>query len=503
MTTAAKFLRSALLSLLLLPAFASAKALADYQIGETAAADITTPVALTVVDHDDTEMLRGQEAARVPVIFRFNPQAAAEAETAFRDAFAATREKFLTRLEKRFRSRKLDETFITNGQFQKFLAAFSPGGNAFPADKTLLTRWAKGESDDAMLTAFAAKLRDVANRYIRAENLPRDLMPGVRVQLIAVTNAAAAPTLEMVRHGGVEMLRMRLHTLGKARGDLLDAFTPPERPAARFLAGLLKENCTPDAELTRQSRAKQIAAILSADHYDAGQIIVRRGQTITTKHRAALAELAKELAAAQNNRTPIPWAWIALIVALPCAGFVVWQITRRQQQRSMLPVKFAGGAEQSMVIACPTCAGHIVVPAGAADGELPSCGHDHTPEHWQKRALVAEARAEQATAMVRAGLLPQIARFLTDGLVKKLVFQRAELLATQNQAAGAVDDLAGRLENLETAPDSWREFYEGRIAELEKELETKSEENRELIRTQIAIARRQMAEAQVKARWTN
>ena len=85
--------------------------------------------------------------------------------------------------------------------------------------------------------------------------------------------------------------------------------------------------------------------------------------------------------------------------------------------------------------------------------------------------------------------------------MKRLVSQRADLLAAQNQAAGQVEDLAGRLENLETAPDSSREFYERRIAELEKELETKNEENHTLIRAQIALARRQMADAQSKAGW--
>ena len=455
------------------------------------------------MDRDATEMLRRQESKLVPVIFRFNPQAAAEADAAFRAAFADAREKFLTALEKKFHTRKLDESFFTNGQSREFLAEFTSGGDTFPAGKPLLVRWAWGESDDALLTEFAAKLSTAANRYNRAENLPKDLMPGTRVQLIAFTNGGAAPTLEMVRRGGLEMLRTRMHTLGKARGDLIYAFSPPEQPAAKFIAGLLKENCTPDAELTRQSRANQTAAILSAEHYDAGQIIVRRGQIITAKHKAALAELAKELAATQINRPSIPWTWTTLIVALPCAGFVVWRLAARRQRRSMLPVKFAGGAEQGMVIACPTCAEHIVVPLGAADRELPACGHDHAPEHWQKRALAAEARAEQATSMVRAGLLPQIARFLTNDLVKKLVFQRAELLASQNQAADEVEDLAGRLENLETAPDSWREFYKRRIAELEKQLETRSEENRTLIRTQIAIARRQMADAQSKARWSN
>ena len=93
----------------------------------------------------------------------------------------------------------------------------------------------------------------------------------------------------------------------------------------------------------------------------------------------------------------------------------------------------------------------------------------------------------------------QLARFLTQDFVKKLVSQRAELMDTQNQAANEMDLLAERLEKLEGAQP--REFYERRIAELEKQLATKSEENRTLLQARIEIARKQMAAAKNRMDW--
>ena len=108
--------------------------------------------------------------------------------------------------------------------------------------------------------------------------------------------------------------------------------------------------------------------------------------------------------------------------------------------------------------------------------------------------MLAEQRADRATAIVRKGLVAQLAHALSHDLIRKLVSQRTELLDSHQQAAGEMEQLAARLEKLEgTRP---KEYYEARIAELEKELASKSAENRALIQARIEIARKQMAEAQ-------
>ena len=111
---------------------------------------------------------------------------------------------------------------------------------------------------------------------------------------------------------------------------------------------------------------------------------------------------------------------------------------------------------------------------------------------WRDRALVAEARAENATALARTRLLPSMARSLMSGLVQRLLLHRSDLLNSQQRAEQEVSELEQRLENLHTPLAGRLAAYEQRITELEKELAAKGEENRELLRARIATARRKL-----------
>jgi hypothetical protein len=53
----------------------SAKELAAYKIGDRTEEDIVTPSLLVVIDSEATAVLKEKEGERVPVIFRFYPQA--------------------------------------------------------------------------------------------------------------------------------------------------------------------------------------------------------------------------------------------------------------------------------------------------------------------------------------------------------------------------------------------------------------------------------------------
>jgi hypothetical protein len=68
---------------------------------------------------------------------------------------------------------------------------------------------------------------------------------------------------------------------------------------------------------------------------------------------------------------------------------------------------------------------------------------------WQARAEAAERRAGEAEAMVKAGLLPQLARLLRTKLVMTLVRQRRELVAVQETGARRAEDLERRLASLQ------------------------------------------------------
>ena len=445
----AKLFRAALASFLLLPGLAAAQSIPAHQIGDTAAQDFIAPFAFTVIDLDATENLRRQLAAIAPTYFRHDSKTAAEVEAAFRKNFAV--------------------------------------------DPALPSLWAQAEPGDANADKLAAKLREAAARRICATNLPPELRTSPQVRLLT----DAAPTLAEAERDAVEIPRDQLVPLDRARADLLATFSAAQQPVAKFLASFLKTNCAPDIELSRQSRIAQAETAISAVQYVTGQLIVRRGEIIAAKTKSALDKAGKllaartaaareqeaqqlaarkiaagKIAAAQSAAQPNPWPWIVVLISAALACIVVWNLARRRR-RGLRRMKFADSGELEVV--------------------------SHADSDWQRRALAAEQRAERATAIVRKGLVGQLARLLTNDLMKKLVSQRTELIAGQHQAVGEIELLAARLEKLEGAPPQG--YYEQRIAELEKELATKNAENRELLRARIEIARRQQAESQRRVDW--
>ena len=117
---------------------------------------------------------------------------------------------------------------------------------------------------------------------------------------------------------------------------------------------------------------------------------------------------------------------------------------------------------------------------------------------WKERALAAEARAEKASALLKARLMPQLARWMMGELVQRLLSQRAGLLTSQQKAEQEVAELEQRLEKLHAPLEDRLKAYERRIAELERELAAKGEENRELLKARIDTARKKLASERAK-----
>jgi hypothetical protein len=118
---------------------------------------------------------------------------------------------------------------------------------------------------------------------------------------------------------------------------------------------------------------------------------------------------------------------------------------------------------------------------------------------WRARALAAEARAAKATALLKARLMPQIARWMMGELLQKLMHQRSDLLTSQQKAEQEVEELEQRLEKLHAPLEQRLRAYERRIAELEKDLAAKGDENRELIKAKIHSARKRLESERAKS----
>ena len=124
-------------------------------------------------------------------------------------------------------------------------------------------------------------------------------------------------------------------------------------------------------------------------------------------------------------------------------------------------------------------------------------------EPWAERALAAEARADKATALLRARLMPQMARWMMGELVQRLLAHRSDLVNSQQRAEDDVAELEKRLEKIHAPLAERLAAYEKRIAELERELAAKGEENKELIEAKIESARKKLAteRAKVPLKW--
>ena len=93
----------------------------------------------------------------------------------------------------------------------------------------------------------------------------------------------------------------------------------------------------------------------------------------------------------------------------------------------------------------------------------------------------------------RHGLKPFLMRSLRDKIFQKLLTQRAETLAHQEQATSDLAELEARLEKLQAPLQERLRAYEQRIEDLEKELARKGQENQALIRLRIQVLKSQMA----------
>ena len=447
-------------------ATAPAKNLADYQPGDLAETDIVATVPLTITDAAQTELIRAQAAEKLPVIFQHDPTAAQQAEENFLKAFVASRERFLAAFEKTFHVRKLAGE--PDADVQDFCNGFPANKKYFPSVAALHLAWARGETGVDYATPLVEKLRAAMQPAIRPNALAAELKTSPRVKLLAPDGAAT------------ELPRAAVISLDRARTNLYPQFAPADAAIARFLAGFVRPNCTPDAALTTQARNAQTASLVAAKRFEKGDFILRHGETVTALTKAALVELADRTPAPKPVVKPmVAAAPVATVAPLPASINYRWLWT-------------AGGISVGALILVNL---FLISRRRNSNSDLALATNDD----WRRRALAAERRAERATAMVRTDLTTQLAKTLTHDLVKKIVEQRDDLLDTQRQAEAEMNALTARLENLDTPAQ--RQFYEQRIADLEKQLADKSAQNRTLIEEQIKAARQQLAQSKSRMDW--
>jgi len=477
-----------LFALILLPLFhLSAKSLSDYQLGDIAEEDIVATTRLTVVDPDGTEALRQKEAQRVPLVIRYYTNAADDVANRFRDAFMTTQDNFLEAVYQSFGHRKLSVNDLAWSKFYLFAISFQKQNKLFPLTTSRATLWASGDADVAYEASLAYTLRQAMAHPIRPEPLPDGLKLGNTERLVSLGDSNAVLTAQIVDQHGKNMPRSNLVSLAQVKKNFQANFGLEERDVAKYLATFLQPNCVVEQEITKQLRAKRTEDVWAVDNYDTGQIIAHRGQVIDKKIKAALDQLKDKAVVGQlqdlqvkqqaavgqlqqlvadnklkttQSEERIRWLVGALALVVLILAVAIWQLARRKQAVSLLPAPVTG------------------------------------QEQWQERALLAEQKTEDLQTAARAGLLAHLSQWLT----RRLISQRRLLLDTQNKAIAEMAELEARLEKVHAPLQDRLEAYERRIAELEKELAARGDENRELLKAKIEMIRKQLQAQREKNR---
>jgi hypothetical protein len=115
---------------------------------------------------------------------------------------------------------------------------------------------------------------------------------------------------------------------------------------------------------------------------------------------------------------------------------------------------------------------------------------DAPPFTLESRRHDVGRRAEDSVAVLRAGLVPQLARIMMTRLVQTLFFQRGQLLQAQEHGTLRVEELEQRFARIQEQMQTRIGQYEMRIHQLEVQLAACEAVSLELIRKNVLLARR-------------
>ncbi len=478
-----------------------------WSIGEIIDSDIITPVALTVFHPDETAVLRATEMPRVPAVWRHDPTAVEAAGSELRARFAAARERFGAMIEHGFGERPLRAVARLNDpRFHELKAAFRREDPEFPLGDNLAELWSLGDAGRVVLEDYVGQLRRFMSAFLRPDRTPEDISTG--------TSTAWILSEEREGNGGATrgpvLQTATLSTVSRYRRDLRDLAPASDRAVLAFLAGFLRPNCSYDPDMSEAVRARRWQELNVVDHHDAGSVIARRGDRVDARRKRTLDALV-----AQLQTDTATGSAARLQAELQRARTEASQLKARvEAERRQAAEELASQKRSFRLRATLVTVALLGLLTGAAawwwrrrrpafagsgltdDLAVVTAGMDgldgREVEAWRERALAAEARAAKATAMLRARLLPHMARWMMSELVQRLVHQRSVARSSQQRAEQEVAELAARLEKLHAPLEERRRAYEQRIQDLEEELAARDRHEHELIQARIESTRRRL-----------
>ncbi len=481
-----------------------AKDLADYHLGDTVAEDITTPVALDVIDPEATPARRAAVALATPAIFRSFPEAATNVIVAdFQAAFTITRSNFLAAVRENFPPPDEGDSVVGSPGFAEMVAAFNSRSKYFPVPDDLAADWTRGGAGLDVQARLLNSLLQMMRRTVGPDQLPAGFTVGETLRLVPVGEPNAALSLDAAERDGRLIMPANLTTISHLRALWLRTFPENQQALARALGAFLVSNCAPDAGLTQEARDQAASRLVAVDHYDAGQIVAQRGAVIDAKIEAALGQLREKTMPGLLARQ------IDAERALSQRMQEQAQQDRDQAQREEQAAQQARDQEQNARAQADQMreqAASAEALAAAArqrnqwfDVALECAASLALWALWyrlrrqrEQKTLVPAVAPDLRPQSLQAELAPYLAQTIKDVLVQELAVQRNELLKAQQSAALEIAGLVRRLDDLQVPLQERLQTYEAHIQTLEKELAVRTEENRELLKLKIEMMRRQL-----------
>lgn len=465
------------------------KDLAAYRIGDVGEADIVTPVSLDVVDAAATAALQAARATQYPAVFRSFSGTTNEVACDFLDAFATARTNFQRELSAEFHSPTLDKATIASADFGRLVTAFGVENKTFPVTDDIAAEWARGKDGQTIREKLLTMLLKTESQRIRPDVLPKCLILGETIRLVPVTAADEKLSFETVQQASSVPLTA-LTTVSNAQVLLRRQFPVEQQLLARALAAFLKPNCLPDAPFTQLTRGAAVYQMIVADHFDAGDAILRRGDKIDAKVLAALAALDEKLksmppkspAAATITKTasapahPAATARPAPATATPDSPSPAVSVSGTAIRHKNVILTLAGISAAALAMACW--------------------------QFFQQRKHKASEAAQAPLPFPGAAdpdLTPHVAQAVREAVQQELALQRRELLLAQQSATDEIASLVRRMDELQVPMQERLHTYETRIQALEKELSLRNEENRQLLKLKIEMVTRQLETERAEA----
>jgi len=426
-----------------------------YSPGDTAVADLYTPVQLVVLDVERTETEREERLGQLAPIYSYHPSTKEKVESKLTTAFLRARDEFLKQLESTFGHSKLDSMELSSSKFALFQKKFKPTESTFVITPSLAKTWGSGDSGNRVLMRYKFAIAEtIANHYIIDDTeLSERLASSPRILMVTPLHSEQKlSTLEL--DSGEYMSKADLIPLSQTKTTITDKFAQEGWQFKEFISSLVEPTLHFEETLTHQQHAEEVADLWNAMRYDPGQIIVAKGELVSLQAIAAIEHLIKlkPVILTITQPAPIPagpfseaidpkWFWSAVAATILLSIFLVFSMMRR----------------------------HMVHPAGSQ--------------------LALSEEPLNPNGDLRERLLPHLARQLKEKLVVGLVSQRRQMLSNESAATAQVQELEARLANLHPKIQEKIHAYEQQIEELQRDLKDKEEETREIIRAKLVLAR--------------